>query len=83
MFRGGPAGTLALKLVPKRTERDYDALVLYLDPVTLQIRALTTTDSQGGESTFTFSNMKENLGLADKEFAFSIPRGVDVVTDAR
>jgi outer membrane lipoprotein carrier protein len=78
---GGPVGTLALKLVPKRAERDYDALVLFLDPATLQIRALTTTDRQGGESTFTFSNMKENLGLSDKEFAFRIPRGVDVITD--
>jgi outer membrane lipoprotein carrier protein len=77
----GPPGTLALKLVPKRAERDYDALVLYLDPATLQIRALTTTDNQGGESTFTFSNMKENQGLSDKEFAFRIPRGVDVITD--
>jgi outer membrane lipoprotein carrier protein len=78
---GGPAGTVALKLVPKRAERDYDALVLYVDPATLQIRALTTTDSQGGESTFTFSNMKENQGLSDKEFAFRIPRGVDIITD--
>lgn len=78
---GGPPGTLALKLVPKRAEREYDALVLFLDPSTLQIRALTTTDSQGGESTFTFSNLKENQGLSDKEFAFRIPRGVDVITD--
>ncbi|MGH9349008.1 MAG: LolA family protein [Vicinamibacterales bacterium] len=78
---GGPAGTWALKLVPKRAELDYDALVVFLDPATLQIRGLTTTDSQGGESTFTFSNMKENRGLSDKEFAFRIPRGVDVITD--
>jgi outer membrane lipoprotein carrier protein len=78
---GSPAGTLPLKLVPKRAERDYDALVLFLDPATLQIRGLTTTDRQGGESTFTFSNMKENQGLSDKEFAFRIPRGVDVITD--
>ena len=77
----GPAGTLPLKLVPKRREQDYDALVLFLDPATLQIRALTTTDRQGGESTFAFSNMKENQGLSDKEFAFRIPRGVDVITD--
>jgi outer membrane lipoprotein-sorting protein len=79
--QGGPAGTWALKLVPRRAERDYDALVLFLDPATLQIRALTTTDRQGGESTFTFGNMKENQGLSDKEFAFRIPRGVDVITD--
>lgn len=79
--QGGPAGTLALKLVPKRAEREYDSLVVHLAPGTLQIRGLTTTDSQGGESTFTFSNMKENQGLSDKEFAFRIPRGVDVITD--
>ena len=78
---GGPPGTWALKLVPRRAERDYDTLVLYLDPATLQIRALTTTDRQGGESRFTFSNMKENRGLPDKDFAFRIPRGVDVITD--
>jgi outer membrane lipoprotein carrier protein len=78
---GAPPGTTALKLVPKKAERDYDALVLYLDPATLQIRALATTDRQGGESTFTFTNMKENQGVSDKEFTFRIPRGVDVITD--
>ena len=76
-----PAGAVALNLVPKRAERDYDRLILFVDPATLQIRALTTNDNQGGESTFTFSNMKENQGLADKDFAFRIPRGVDVITD--
>lgn len=78
---GGPAGTWALKLVPRKAERDYDTLVLALDPGTLQIRALTTTDRQGGESTFTFTNLKENRGLSDKDFLFRIPRGVDVITD--
>jgi outer membrane lipoprotein carrier protein len=78
---GGPAGTWPLKLVPRKAERDYDTLVLALDPGTLQIRALTTTDRQGGESTFTFTNLKENRGLSDKDFAFRIPRGVDVITD--
>jgi outer membrane lipoprotein carrier protein len=77
----GPEGTWALKLVPRKAERDYDTLVLALDPATLQIKALTTTDRQGGESTFTFTNLKENRGLSDKDFAFRIPRGVDVITD--
>jgi outer membrane lipoprotein-sorting protein len=70
-----------LKLVPKRAEADYDYLVLNLDPSTFQIRGLQTVDRQGGESTFTFTNLKENRGLSDKEFTFRIPRGVDVVTD--
>ena len=38
-----------------------------------------TVDAQGGTSSFSFTNLKENVGLADKEFAFKIPRGVDVV----
>ena len=77
---GVPAGTTVLKLSPRRSAPEYDWLVLAVDPKTLDIRALVTVDSQGGRSTFTFTNLKENLRIADKEFAFSIPRGVDVIT---
>jgi outer membrane lipoprotein carrier protein len=77
-----PAGTRALKLVPKTPQPDYDWIVLLVDPATLGLRGLMSTDAQGGTSTFTFVNLKENVGLADKEFAFHMPRGVDVVTDA-
>ena len=77
---GMPAGSRALKLVPKSKQRDYDWLVLVLDPASLAIRGLLTVDAQGGKSSFSFTNLKENVGLADKEFAFKIPRGVDVVT---
>lgn len=77
------AGATALKLTPKRQESEYEYFVLAVDPQTLQWRALTTRDRQGGESTLIFSNLKENQGLADKEFAFRIPRGVDVIDDTR
>ena len=77
---GAPAGSRALKLVPKTRQRDYDWLTLIVDPATLSIRGLVTVDGQGGTSSFSFTNMKENVGLSDKEFAFKIPRGVDVVT---
>ena len=76
-------GTVALKLTPRRAEPEYEYLVVGVDPATLQIRALTTRDRQGGESTLTFSNLKENQGISDKEFAFRIPRGVDVITDGQ
>jgi len=76
------AGTIALKLVPRKSEPEYEYLILALDPATLQIRGLTSRDYQGGESTFTFANMKENLGLSDKDFVFRAPRGVTVVTDS-
>lgn len=74
-------GTLALKLTPRHQEPDYDYLVVAVDPASLQIRALTTKDKEGGESTLVFTNLKENQGISDKEFAFRIPRGVDVITD--
>jgi outer membrane lipoprotein carrier protein len=74
-------GTLALKLTPRHSEPDYEYLVVAVDPASLRIRALTTKDRQGGESTLVFNNLKENQGISDKEFAFRIPRGVDVITD--
>jgi len=77
---GMPAGSRALKLVPKARQRDYDWLTLVLDPGSLALRGLLTVDAQGGKSTFFFTNLKENVGVADKEFAFKIPRGVDVVS---
>jgi outer membrane lipoprotein carrier protein len=75
-----PAGSRALKLVPKARQREYEWLVLVVDPASLSIRGLVTTDAQGGKSSFSFTNLKENVGLTDKEFAFKIPRGVDVIT---
>jgi outer membrane lipoprotein carrier protein len=79
---GMPPGTKALKLVPKTPQPDYDWIVLLVDQSTLGLRGLISTDAQGGTSTFSFANLKENVNLADKEFAFQMPRGVDVVTDA-
>jgi len=80
---GAPAGARALKLVPKTRQQDYDWLVLVVDPSALAIRGLVTVDAQGGQSSFSFTNLKENIGLADKDFAFKIPNGVDVVRTGR
>jgi outer membrane lipoprotein-sorting protein len=78
---GSPADTYALTLTPTQKERDYESLVLVVDRSTLRLRMLVTSDAQGGQSTFTFSNLKENVRIADAEFVFKIPRGVDVITD--
>jgi outer membrane lipoprotein-sorting protein len=42
---------------------------------------LITADQQGGRSAFLFTNLHENAGIADKEFVFVMPRGVDVITE--
>lgn len=74
-------GSIALKLTPKRREPEYESLTLVVDPKTLGLQMLVTVDSQGGRSAFTFSNFKENVGVADNQFVFKMPRNVDVVTD--
>ena len=74
-----PEGTYGLRLQPKVAERDYDWLELVVEKSSLQIRQLTAANRQGGQETFTFTNFKENIGLSDKTFEFTIPRGVDVV----
>ena len=74
-----PAGTYGLRLDPKLQERDYDWLELVVDQQSMQIRVLTAADRQGGQSTFSFSNFKENVGLSDTTFTFKIPRGADVI----
>ena len=79
---GAQTGSVALKLTPKKREPEYESLTLVVHPHTLSLQMLITVDTQGGRSAFTFSNLKENVGLADNEFVFQIPRNVDVVTDA-
>ena len=73
-----PEGLWQLDLVPKTTQTDFTALTMTVDPRTLALRGLTSTDAQAGVSTFTFSNLRENVGLSDNQFQFKIPKGVDV-----
>ena len=75
--------SVAIKLTPRRTEPEYEYLIVAVDPASLQIRALTTRDRQGGESTLRFENLKENQGISDNDFAFRIPRGVDVISNGQ
>jgi outer membrane lipoprotein carrier protein len=74
-------GTIALELTPKLGDPSYDALILVIDEDTLQIQRLVTLDTQGGTSILAFTNIRENLGIADSSFTFDIPRGVDVITN--
>ncbi|HUK34857.1 MAG TPA: outer membrane lipoprotein chaperone LolA [Vicinamibacterales bacterium] len=79
---GSPTGSEALKLVPKSAQADYDWLLLVVDRQSLALRALVTVDTEGGRSSIAFANLKENVNPADKQFAFNIPRGVDVINDS-
>jgi outer membrane lipoprotein carrier protein len=79
---GFPPQARAIKLVPKAPQPDYDSLILVVDQPSLMLRGIVTIDAQGGRSAIAFENLKENVGTPDKMFAFSIPRGAEVITDA-
>jgi outer membrane lipoprotein carrier protein len=78
---GAAQGLVTLKLVPRKASADYESLGIGVDAKTLQILFLTAVDTQGGRSSFTFTNLKENRGLSDKDFEFRIPRGAEVLTN--
>jgi outer membrane lipoprotein carrier protein len=76
---GAPADSVALTLTPKAAVPDYERLTLVVDRATLGLRMLVARDGQGGTSTFVFTKLRENVGLPDARFSFTIPRGADVV----
>lgn len=78
-----PPGAWALKLVPRTPQTQYDWLEVVVDRANLRIQSLTAVDPDGGRSTFTFTDVKENVGIADKTFEFEIPRGVEVIHAGR
>ena len=60
---GAAPGLVTLKLVPKKPSAEYESIGIGVDPKTLQIQFLTAVDTQGGRSSFSFTNLKENRGF--------------------
>jgi outer membrane lipoprotein carrier protein len=73
-----PQGEWRLLLKPKTSQADFRTLTLDVDRATLALRGFTVVDDQGAVSKFRFSNLRENRGLSDKEFEFTIPKGVEL-----
>ena len=76
----GMSGVRALRLRPVRPEPEYETLTLVVDGSSYVLKQLIVVDGQGGSSTFTFTNLRENVGVPDSRFVFTMPKGVDVVT---
>lgn len=73
-----PSGEWRLVLRPRGAQADFSALTLEVDRASLALRGMAIADEQGGTSAFRFTNMRENQGLADREFDFIVPRGVEI-----
>jgi outer membrane lipoprotein carrier protein len=70
-----------LRLDPKQPQPGYDWLEITAAKDTLRLLSLAVGEKQGSRSTFFLSNFKENPGLADKQFEFSIPPGAEVTNE--
>lgn len=73
-----PAGEWHLTLTPRRPQSDFTSLTLVVLRRTFSLRGLEKIDDQGGTTTFQFTNLKENVGLLDKDFIFKFPPGTEI-----
>jgi outer membrane lipoprotein carrier protein len=76
------AGSWRLDLTPKTPQADFKTLTLIVNRATLVLEGLVTTDDAAGVTTYGFTSLKENTGLADGEFVFNIskiPKDVEVI----
>jgi outer membrane lipoprotein carrier protein len=73
--------TWTLRLDPKEPQPGFDWLEITAAKDSLRLQSLAVGEKQGSRSTFFLSNFKENPGLTDKQFEFSIPRGAEVINE--
>ena len=76
-----PAGSIALRLTPKKREAGVRLAHAGRAAGHAQPSNADHGRSAGRSIGVHFSNLKENVGLTDNQFVFKMPRNVDVVTD--
>ena len=70
-----------IRLTPRVADAGYEWLVVTVDRRSLSITGLSTSDFQGGQSTYIFTGLEENQDLPDSAFEFTIPDNIDIVSD--
>jgi outer membrane lipoprotein carrier protein len=75
----GAPDELRVLLTPITPQAEFTKLTLGVDARTLKLMSMETLDSDGGVSTFRFENLRENVSFGDRDFLFTIPKGVDVI----
>jgi len=67
------------KLTPKQQNNMYQAIKInFVDGA---IKAMVIVDNLGGQSNIQFTNIEINTAINPKLFKFTVPHGVDVVTE--
>lgn len=72
-------GNLLLRLTPRRPESEFAHLILEIDPESLLIRRLCVIEPIGNRNEYILTQLETNVNIPDRRFAFTIPRGVEVI----
>jgi outer membrane lipoprotein carrier protein len=70
---------LVLTLLPKDKKAGLDKIRMEVHPKQYFITQLDLFESNGNTSSFTFSRIETNVGLKDKLFIFTAPKGVEII----
>lgn len=73
-----PAAEWQLVLTPRKKQDEFATLTVVVDRATLAFRGFAWTDHQGASHSMRFTNLRENVGLADSEFRFTFPKNAHV-----
>jgi outer membrane lipoprotein carrier protein len=71
-------GVLRVKLVPLEEQADVQKAFLDVEP-SGRIRSILLEDVQGNRTRFRFESVRENTGVSDDQFRFTVPEGVEVI----
>jgi outer membrane lipoprotein carrier protein len=72
------AGGTVLRLVPRRPQEDFEEIEIEAE-ASGRVRRVVLVDSQGNRTDFFFDDIKENQGIPDTLFLFTVPSGVDII----
>ena len=76
---GPQVGGEVLLLIPRRPQEDFEEAEIEVRPENGQVMRVSLLDSQGNRTEFLFDEIRENRGLVDSMFRFSVPSGVDIL----
>ena len=75
-------GGMVLRLLPHRRYEDIEKIELEVEPSSGRFLRVMLTDSLENRTELIFEDIKENQNIPDSLFLFTIPNGVDIVTDS-
>jgi len=78
-FRARFEGTVIIRLEPREDEPEYAFLSLEMDARTYDLRRIVIRERTGNTSEFVFTGLRTNISVAESQFRFRIPRGIEVI----